>query len=345
MSRPVPTDVTIACAAILSTAVGCGTPSLKAEQKSPRQHPAAQSMGSITDRAPITASSVSKSLPSASLQDAAQSTDPQSAAFEDLAPFLAEACGAPVAVDFDDHLDGDELLGEIATGVVIVGGRAPLMVVRADRTFTPDRYENTADPAAYRLHATSGEMILSPGGIELGPGPDPQLEDDDVTLIFDPPVAAVGFDLLLPSLDGMSFVDVVVIAVDGEILHSGGIHVPRADAERTSFPPSGAAFWGYVADGCRISEVRLDERDEDPVCPDANIGLDSIRIAPGPSRLAADLDGDGWVTRADIELFSLHRSERDASPAASRRWWPGDIDRDGRVDADDLMIIVTCLGQ
>ncbi|MCA9290750.1 MAG: hypothetical protein KDA25_06455 [Phycisphaerales bacterium] len=248
--------------------------------------------------------------------------------------FEVASGGAPIVVDFDDLPPGATIGDWTVAGVTLHGAGAPLLVVRAHDTFTPATFTDVPDPARYRLIATSGAQILSPGGIELAPGPNPAVENDDVTLVFDPPVAAVGFDVLTPSADGMSFVTVTAIGSDGAVLWSGSVDLPRVRGE-TRYAPPGAGFWGIVAEACVIREVRVDETDGDAACPDSNIGIDSIRFAPTTDVRGADLDGNAVVDAADLGALLVAWRESGVTAAAS--WRAGDLNRDRRVDATDVL--------
>jgi hypothetical protein len=327
---------------LLATLGGCGsTSSLRSgEHRSDAARTSALSDSRLIGDTRLNAVDRSHSKWPARRDD--DSTDEQRAIrdAEARASFCERSGSAPLVMTFDEFGSGQILSHQVVEGVDLRGGLAPLLVVAADETSLGEGYENVADGTAYRLHATSGRNILSPGGSLLAAGPNPAVEDDDVTIRFNPPVAAVGFDFLTPSLDGMSFTSVTVIGIDGEVLHSGDVSLPHAQAEGTAYPPSGSVFWGFVAENRVISEVRIDERDGDPSCPDANIGIDSIRFAPAPGWLAADLDEDGAVTPRDLAVVLDDWKKFDArTPHTQLGWWRGDVNRDRVVDENDAAIV------
>lgn len=256
-----------------------------------------------------------------------------------------DACGgAPLVMDFDDLAAGQRLDGVAMDGVRFVPSTASLLVVRASDTSTPASgwSQRLADPGTYRLVATTGTNLLSPGGADLVPGPDLAREADSFSMRFDPPVCAVAFDFLSQSADGMSFADVTVLAADGRTLHAGRLGIAdrtdgRADRRHT-FAGPGADFWGIVADDRVIAEVRIDDRDNDASCPDANLGIDSLRFAPAPAEFAADVNDDGVVDSSDLEC--IQRAIRDVNRVDSLAsvWRREDVDRDGIVDTADFAL-------
>lgn len=265
----------------------------------------------------------------------------------------------PVVVDFDEMRVGDNLnaaggaspsaMDLASCGVDFVAFAAPLVVVRAADTFLGLGYRDVREPRRHFLVATSGEQVLSPGGSELAPGPAFGLEEDDLTLVFDPPVCAVGFDLLTPSADGMSFVEVTVLDHEGRVLHAGTIATRAVAASfGEQWPPPGTDFFGVVSGERNIAAVVIDERDGNAECPDSNIGLDTLRFAPAPVGTACDVDGDGLVDGRDLVVITEALGSARAwtpgaageaqSEVASPLWLAADLDRDGDVDAQDVAI-------
>ena len=264
----------------------------------------------------------------------------------------------PMVIDFDNLPPGTSLSDVSLCGVVFAAKNAPLMVVRGDETYTPAGFTNLCNVKDCHLSPTTGEQLLSPGGATLAPGPRPSLEDDDLTLIFDPPVSAVGFDHLSQHADGLSFTHVEVVSVDGTVLYSGTVPIGGGsdeafgkrlmemelapDSEDVDDNPD-TSFWGFVSNAVNIREVRIDERDEDGVCPDSNIGIDSIRFAPSPCGPTGDIDGDGEVTQRDAQLLVDQWGEHSPVTPMGPHWASGDLNRDGMVDADDLMALMARL--
>lgn len=260
--------------------------------------------------------------------------------FDDAEAFAAASGGAPIVVDFDELQAGSDAAQLESPGVRFVANVAPLLVVRAEATRMPATYANVADPSPYVLRATTGEQILSPGGVVLAPGPNPTVEDDDVSLVFDPPVAAVGFDVLFASADSMSFTDVTVVDVDGHVLYTGSVTMQCAETVPNGFAGPGSAFWGFVADECVIAEVRIDERDDNAECPDANIGLDSLRFAPTAHWRAYDIDGNGRFDPFDIDAFLTLWHTPAIAEESTPTWRHGDINLDHAVNERDLNLLL-----
>lgn len=267
--------------------------------------------------------------------------DPVRVFTRDAAGFAAAAPHARLAFSFDAEKPHTDLTGTTVRGVSFEGPAAPLFVERAADTSSPASFFEdqlqfgespefrgkptvtktvSVDARRSRLSATSGAMVLSPGGAALGPGPNPAVENDDVTLRFDPPVQAFAFDLLTQDADGQSNAKIRVIDGAGKILFEGDIPI-------SSLPDhaGGADFWGIVSSQANIARVEIDERDDNDRYPDCNIGLDSLRMFPAP--LPADLDGDGDIDEADRTNFA-------AAFAKSDRL--ADLNADDAVDAKDL---------
>lgn len=273
-----------------------------------------------------------------------------------VAEFDAAAGAPPIVIDFDNLPCGFSLDGQTMCGVTFQMVNAPLEVVCAEETFTPEGFKDAAGARERRLRATSGRMLLSPGGPELGPGPDPMIEDDDVTLVFDPPVACIGFDHVSQLADGMSYTRVQVVAVDGQLLYEGTIDIGLGrwlseHGERRFDGPGGAPpvedadatadFWGFVADQAIIRELRIDEADDNDVCPDSNIGIDSLRYAPvDPGCGGCDMTGDGRTDVADIQAVLAQFGPADPKRDGRIQWFATDVNRDGMVDALDVVAVI-----
>lgn len=260
----------------------------------------------------------------------------------------------PMVVDFDNLPPGIDLSDCSMCGVVFAAKNAPLIVVRGDETYTPAGFSDLCNASFCQLRATSGDQLLSPGGLSLAPGPQAALEDDDLTLIFDPPVSAVGFDHLSQHADGLSYTHVEVVAVDGTVLYSGMIPVSgghemfgkrlvELSAEPDDDGDPYTDFWGFVSNAVNIREVRIDERDDNNVCPDSNIGIDSLRFSPAPCGAEGDIDGDGVVTPNDARLLVDQWGEHNPITPMGPQWAAGDLNRDGKVDATDLMMLMSHL--
>ncbi|MGK3946184.1 hypothetical protein ABK046_48520, partial [Streptomyces caeruleatus] len=78
-------------------------------------------------------------------------------------------------------------------------------MVAASSTLTPGGFGGTTNTILNKLPATSGLNVLSPGGLVLGPGSNPSVEGDWLTLEFQAPVTYFGFDHLSQSADGVGF--------------------------------------------------------------------------------------------------------------------------------------------
>ncbi|HYC77467.1 MAG TPA: hypothetical protein VEI02_07550, partial [Planctomycetota bacterium] len=218
-----------------------------------------------------------------------------------LAAFNAAAGNPPVAVTFDDLAPGTDLSGVHRGGVTFVATGAPLLVVAAAATFTPAGFTGAPNPAANVLPATTGAHVLSPGGVVLGPGPDPAVEADGLTLTFDAPVSAFGFDHLSQSADGFSFSSVQVKDANGAVLFSGTVPISNLGGGGAA---AGADFFGVVATSAIIKSVVVSEGDSNSQFPDCNIGYDTLRFTPSAVPAAATFTLGGGCGAGVPTLFA-----------------------------------------
>jgi len=116
----------------------------------------------------------------------------------DLAGFDAAAGSPPIAIDFDALPPGADLTGGSPGGALLASpdGNALIVVRGADTVSTP---EGDTDN---RLFPTSGENLLSPGGLMLDTTTGVPAQRDGLRIVFAQPVSAFGLDLLFQSLDG-----------------------------------------------------------------------------------------------------------------------------------------------
>jgi len=191
-------------------------------------------------------------------------------------------------IDFDDISPDTDISGQQISGVQFVQVGAPLIVVRADDTYTPPNGWATGtvlNPSQNKLIATTPENVLSPGGRELVPGPDPN-QQDSLTLIFAQPIQAFGFDHISQSADGFSFTSVRVRGIDGSVLYSGTIPISNTGPANNALPA--ADFWGILFDSPLIARIEFIDNDNDNVFPDCNIGYDTmIVVVPEPASCIA----------------------------------------------------------
>ncbi len=208
----------------------------------------------------------------------------------DLAGFDLAAGSPPIAVDFDSIAPGTDITGQTLAGATLWGPGAPLIVVKGSDTYTPVGFSWAPNPATNKLYATSGENVLSPGGVVLGPGPNSPVEDDDLTLVFASPVSAFGFDHLSQSADGFSYTNIAVYDVADGLLYSGVVPISGVGGDG----PGAADFWGIVSDSANIAKIVIDETDANAEFPDCNIGVDTLRFVPEPGAFV--LLGAGTVS-------------------------------------------------
>jgi hypothetical protein len=206
--------------------------------------------------------------------------------FNDLAGFNAAGAFPPVVMNFDAIAPGANLtgvtfpwLGGFFTGsnVTFSTPGAPLLVEKAASTFSTGGFVPPAVPWLHKLFATSGANVLSPGGAALVPGPNPFWENDDLVLTFNPPVRAIGMDILYQSLDGQSYVEVYALSSTGAILyHHPMIPIPGLGAGA----PGGSSFMGLVCTpgSTPIARLIINEFDDNNGNPDSNVGYDTIRM-------------------------------------------------------------------
>ena len=215
---------------------------------------------------------------------------------QDQAGFTAAAGNANITVGFDDLADGTDIGGQSYGGATFTAPGAPLTVVDAATTATVGTFELPYDESN-RLTATSGANVLSPGGAQLGPGPDPDVENDDVRIDFDAPVGFFGFDHLAQRLDGQGYTRVGVIDTDGNTILDDVIQISMLDADENGVIPGGADFWGIVSDENDIAAIVFNEVDEDANGPDSNVGYDSFRFGT-----LADGGGNGGGNGGGIAI-------------------------------------------
>jgi hypothetical protein len=213
----------------------------------------------------------------------------------DLAGFNAAAGTPPVVVDFDNVAAGTDITGTTLSGINFDLGNspqpfAPLIVVPGAATFTPDGFSGVSDASTNKLLPTSGANVLSPGGLQLAPGYNLLLENDDLKITFDQPVSAVGFDIIFQELDFYSAVGVTIRDANGNVLYSNP-NLPDGSGQGGG-APGGAVFFGFVSSRANIATVVIDEVDDNNQFPDANIGFDTFRVKRIiPAVVVADLNG------------------------------------------------------
>lgn len=201
----------------------------------------------------------------------------------DEAGFNAAVSNPLTFINFDNELRGTNYTGQNVQGVTFQSSGSPLFVVKGSDTFSPDEFLKTVgasysfDLALNKLNATSGEMLLSPGGVVLGPGPNDNIANDDLELIFDNPVAAFGFDQIMQSADTYNRVFVTVYDSAGAVLLPTQRILTTDTGGRGA--PGGSDFWGIVSSNTDIKRIVFDEFDYDEFNPDANVGYDTLRYA------------------------------------------------------------------
>ncbi|MEZ5355677.1 MAG: PEP-CTERM sorting domain-containing protein [Bryobacteraceae bacterium] len=192
-------------------------------------------------------------------------------------------------VGFDSIAPGTDISGQTIQGIEFQAPGSPLIVVDAASTATTSGFSGTSDISLNRLFATTGTNVLSPGGTQLAPGPNPALEYDSLTLVFHTPVTAFGLDLLWQQADGATYTDIRVFDSANHLLHSG--RAVGREAWTGNGWAGGTDFFGVVATGgTTIGRIEFLELDNDSRYPDSNIGYDSFRMqtaaTPEPGSMA-----------------------------------------------------------
>ena len=187
------------------------------------------------------------------------------------------AGGAGTAVNFDTTAEGTDIGGASLGGATFTALGSPLLVVAGAGTFTPPGVFSPPGDATNVLIPTSGRMVLSPGGKELGSGP--SLDRDSFEIKLAQPSSSFGFDLLAQSLDFALFTSIELYDSGNVLLYSSGLASPPGSGGGGA--PGGTAFFGYVST-VPISRIRILESDDDTNNPDANIGVDTLRFKPVP---------------------------------------------------------------
>jgi len=201
----------------------------------------------------------------------------------DLGGFVA-AVGAGtggIAIDFENFL-GSTIL---TNGVLLNGAYlstkndgAPLHIIDADNSLTPDGFSGVVDAAMNRLSATSGSNVLSPGGPILAPGPNADFENDDLTIDFPEGVPYFGVDILFQSADQGENVSIRVLSATGATIYDAPVDFDLLDGQGGGVP-AGNVFWGILMSGSNlIHRVEINEGDGDALFPDSNIGYDTLRF-------------------------------------------------------------------
>lgn len=261
--------------------------------------------------------------------------------------FEAEAgAQSTIVVDFDAIAAGTDITGQTLSGITFQLGNvpapsAPLIVVRGADTYTTEGYRGiiTGNLPYNKLIPTSGEHVLSPGGVELRPGQNHPYENDDLQIIFEAPVSAVGFDLLLQSQDCCSYADIKVYDAAGTQLYSAGIPTFGYGG---GGEPGGDVFIGFVSASKNIARIVINDFDNDDLYADANIGFDSFRLIV-----------DAVVTPPEIVDVDVTAPQISVAESPITLWAPNHAmhtisiadfvtgasdDRDGGVGADDVVI-------
>ena len=98
--------------------------------------------------------------------------------------------------------------------------------------------------------------MLSPGGTQLAPGPNPSVENDDIKLIFAQPVSAVGFDFSSSPSTAAGIVSVQVFDTNGQVIYSNP-SFPTGSAP--GGVPGDSVFFGFVSPAKNIASVVINE--------------------------------------------------------------------------------------
>jgi len=220
-----------------------------------------------------------------------------------LAGFNAAAGNPAVAIDFESV--PADITGNIIAGVTFSSpdGNA-LKVVAAASTFTNPLGFGIPDGSPFKLPATSGVNVLSPGGIELVPGSNIK-QKDSLQLDFANGLGAFGMDVLFQSLDCCSFANYTVYDGVLNVLASGSLNTIANPGNA-----GGSWFLGFVSDFTDIRRIVITDLDDNAENPDSNLGYDTFRFgaggsgAPEPASWALMIAGFGLAGAA---LRRTHR--------------------------------------
>jgi len=259
---------------------------------------------------------------------------------KNLAGFNAAAGSPPIAIDFDNIAPGSDITGSTICGVTLLGPGAPLIVVRGADTYTPSGvFSGVIDINTNKLILTTGENVLSPGGIFLGPGPNNAIENDDLTIEFAEPVSAFGFDHLSQSADGCSYTYITVFDPSNAVLLSTRQIPISPTCTGVGGHPAGADFWGIVSDTANIKKIVIDENDDNAQYPDASIGFDTFRFTA-----TCDLDNDGINDDVDNCPLIANLNQNDWDSDGTGDVCDDNVDGDGVLNDFD-MCAFTAIGE
>ena len=202
--------------------------------------------------------------------------------YTDMPTYAGAGGTTSVAVDFDSIAPGTVIDGQTFSGVTFTRLGSPLTVVIGASTSTPaGLFTNSPNLDTYVLNPTSGRLLLSPGGPVLGSGVD--IDRDSMELDFATPVFSAAFDLAYQSADGDSFVGMYAYAADNTLIYANNF----VDSPTAAGFAGATGFYGFVSAQTPIARIVIMDEDDDLSNPDANIGLDTVRVnVPGPGAAA-----------------------------------------------------------
>jgi hypothetical protein len=196
---------------------------------------------------------------------------------QNLTEFNSAAGTPPITINFDTIASGTDITGSTISGVTFLAYGAPLVVVKGSDTYTPAGvFSGAPNIGTNKLYPTSGLNVLSPGGIILGPGPNQNVENDSLELVFASAVSAFGYDHLSQSADAASYTNIAVYDTTNTLLYDGIVPISYLGGGG----PGAADFWGVVSNQYDIKRIVVSEGDGDATYPDCNIGYDTFRYLP-----------------------------------------------------------------
>jgi hypothetical protein len=243
----------------------------------------------------------------------------------DGAAFRSLLSGSPLAeVDFDDIAPGTDLTNSSMLGMRFeqpnfgCGGHA----YRCGTQPSGRLVVIGGIPGNPGLPPSTQPNLLSPGGSDISTCSDPLVDNDDLQIVFMPPVSSFGVDVVFKSPDGASYVGI-------RILDGTGSTIAESSFIPMSHLVGSAQFVGVVSDAADIATVQIDEYDDNCSNPDEHVGYDSVVVSITNAPPIANAGGPYTVAEGGSVALDASASSDPDGDTLSYSW---DLDGDGRFE-------------